>query len=444
MVLAELELPPIEALPLPFKPKYKRFTPIVYSLIGVPLTISIIAFMYVLASTISSIGTVEETAPSIAPNALRLLLFGALYIISSAISSYILFDKLNHHLYYSVLESFLRARRENREVYPLYRASLLRKNTPSPVTALLLCLFLAGLPYPILLWYFEKALREHSRIEEELFIGGRYTGRIDVSNLFLDLILVGITLGLWLCYWSYRATKLYNEHIDRVHRRVVKEPSFTATTPLQGGVFIPATILFATGVYTFLSLSGVPVYPMPIICIASLYAYTVYVFRNKPFIQHVFILLGLEYVILACLGLVGFTGFNYYSSLFEEVEKQLPKTHDPFMLTMGIFQNNLIITLAAIIPYAGVLYTGYALSNTGFLYGIIIGTQYYSGRGLSALLLFIMPHAFLELLAYAIASAIAPRVFSQPVSKSIQQAIIAITILLIAAFVEAVSIILLK
>jgi len=440
----ELGLPPIDALPEPIVRRYKRFTPEIYGLLGIPLAIAIIAFMYLLVASLMSIEENEEATSLLLPSALKLLLFGALYIIGSAIISYVMFDRLNHHLHYSVLESYIRAKKRGYNVRLLFRASLLKKNTPSPITALLLNLFLLGIPFPILLWYFEKTIREHSRLEEQLFTGRRVTSRIDAGNLLLDLLLTGVTLGLWLCYWCYRATKIYNEHIDRVHRGVVEQPSFTAVASIESNTIIPSMILLVTGVYTLLLIAGIPVYPMAVLSMASLYAYTVYRLRHMSFLKHTFILLGLEYTILACLGLIGFTGYSFYKALFEQVEESLPREHDLLSLTTAIFQNNLVITLAAIIPYIGVLYAGFALSNTGFVFGLILGTRYYSGEGLGSLQLFVMPHTFLELLAYALASAIAPRVFSQSVKTSVKQALLAVAVLFIAAVVESYTIILVK
>ncbi len=430
----------------------RKFTPYYYIFLGIPLTIAVFSFIYLTLIVVSNQSTqnVFENMSLAIPSVAKLVIFGLLYILLSSYVSYSIAQRINNHLHYSVIEMYNRVREsagEDKEhVYRLlYELSYVKKNTPSPLTALLLTLFTGSIAFPVLLWSYEKYLRMHSFLEERIIYGRPFTRKIDASNLLLDLFFTFITGGLWIGFWSYRLTRLFNNHVDRIHYGVSLEKTFSFTEQVFSAKpgYIIASLILATGVFGFLSALGIPSYPLPILSLTTLFAYTVYVLRDKPFIVHVLSILALEYMVLVILGFIGFLNYSFYHTLFQAFEEQVSNLpRDPLVLTIGIFQNNLMVTLAAFIPYLGTLYTGYALSNTGFLYGLIIGSYQASGDTFTPLTLFFLPHTFLELLAYAVAAATAPRIIYSSLSRdNVKRIILAITILFTAALVESLTVV---
>ncbi len=430
----------------------RKFTPYYYIFLGIPLTIALFSFIYLTLVIVNNQPTqnVFENMSLAIPSVAKLVIFGLIYVLLSSYVSYSIAQRVNQHLHYSVIEIYNKVKESNREdkehAYRLlYELSYIKKNTPSPLTALLLTLFTGSIAFPIFLWSYEKYLRLHSSLEERIVYGRPFTQRINASNLLLDLFFTFITAGLWIGFWSYRLTRLFNNHLDRIHYGVSLDKAFSFTEQVFSAKpgYTIASLILVTGVFGFLSTLGIPSYPLPILSITVLFAYTVYVLKDKPFIVHVLSILALEYMVLVILGFIGFLNYGFYNTLFQAFEEQVSNLpRDPLVLTIGIFQNNLMVTLAAFIPYLGTLYTGYALSNTGFLYGLIIGNYQVSGDIFTPLTLFLLPHTFLELLAYAIAATTAPRIIYSSLSKdNIKRIILAITILFMAALIEALTIV---
>ncbi len=419
---------------LSFKRRYKLLDEKIYSLIAIPLFISIIGLIYFMALSISAIVTSQEEIPeeSLA-YAMAFIGFGAVYVVGSSAIAYILYNTLHDHLFYSVSETLLSTidSDDTRILGYLLRPGYTRSKIPSPITALLLTLLTGGIAFPVLLYIFEKRIRLHDMVESRVK-GVKPLKEIDIGNLLLDLVLLFITMGLWLGVWIWRAISTYNRHVKARHlyKKVSDTPVFTPSPLLS----IPLTLL-TISTLTFLSLMKLPVVPLPQLIIGFLMAYTAYVMRRTSFINQVAVLTALQYIVLGAIGLIGYLTYHiYYPMLegFEELQEMMGR--DLPSLVFMIYQNNLRITLLGLIPFLGPVIMGYAIGNTSFLFGLIVY------RKPDALTLFIMPHTFLEFLTYALAVSIATRI---PVEgrRLLPYVVIALLILFLGAVVESLLIV---
>ncbi len=415
-----------------FKYKYRLLDEKTYPLISIPLFFTIIGFIYLILVSITyttlDLQAVPEQELSLS---ITFISFGAIYVIGSAIASYMTYRALHDHIFYSVTETVLElSEKEELGIRYVLNPEYTRSKLPSPITALILTLLTGGIAFPVMIYLFEKKIRTHDAIESKIK-GLKPYSQIDIGNFLLDLILLVVTLGLWLSIWIWRAIRIYNSHVKSKHL-LLKSKEIPLLTPRP--VLVIPLMLLAVSAFVFLSLMNIPVVPLPQIFIAFLMAYTAYIFRRKRLIYQVTVLIILQYVILGSIGLAGFFAYNFYSPLltvFEELSEGLGR--DFLSLVLTIFQNNIRITILGLMPFIGPLITGYAIGNTAFLFGLI----FYEKP--SALSLFLMPHTFLEFLSYGLSVAIATRI---PISgrKLLPHALISVIVLFIGAVVESLLI----
>ncbi|MEM0507078.1 MAG: stage II sporulation protein M, partial [Thermosphaera sp.] len=105
-------------------------------------------------------------------------------------------------------------------------------------------------------------------------------------------------------------------------------------------------------------------------------------------------------------------------------------------LSMRIFFNNAGIALASIVPFIGTIPMTMGVGNAGVLIGAIIPERLAIGD-YTPLLIYIMPHAILELLAY---SFFVTSAFELKTSRALRLIIVGLLTLGLAAVVEALSI----
>ena len=415
-----------------FKYKYRLLDEKIYPLIAIPLFLTIIGLIYIMLMTTTYLTLNPQVIPEQELSLpIAFISFGAVYVVSSAITSYMIYNALHDHIFYSVTETILElSEKEELRIKYILNPEYTRSKLPSPVTALILTLLTGGIAFPVMIYLFEKRIRSHDAIESKIK-GLKPYSQIDIENFLLDLILLVVTLGLWLGIWIWRAITIYNRHVKSKHL-LLKTKEIPSLTPRP--VLVIPLILLAISALVFLSLMNIPVIPLPQLFIAFLMAYTAYVLRRKRLIYQVAALILLQYTILGSIGLVGFFAYNFYSPLlsaFEKLSESLSRDFPSLVLT--IFQNNIRITILGLIPFIGPLITGYAIGNTAFLFGLIVYEKP------PALSLFLMPHTFLEFLSYGLSVAIATRI---PIEgrKLLPYALISIVVLFIGAVVESLLI----
>ncbi|RLG82856.1 MAG: hypothetical protein DRO40_06485 [Thermoprotei archaeon] len=415
-----------------FRYKYRLLDEKIYPLIAIPLFFTIIGLIYLVLTTVTYLTLNPQAIPEQELSlSMAFISFGAVYVVSSAIASYMMYSALHDHIFYSVTETILElSEKEELKIKYILNPEYTRSKLPSPITALILTLFTGGIAFPVMIYLFEKRIRSHDAVESKIK-GLRSYSQIDIGNFLLDLILLVVTLGLWLGVWIWRAITIYNRHIKSKHllSGIEEIPSLTPRPML----IIPL-ILLSMSILVFLSIMNIPVIPLPQLFMAFLMAYTAYVFRRKKLVYQVAALIVLQYTILGTIGLVGFFAYNFYSPLltaFERLSESLSR--DFLSLILTIFQNNIRITIFGLIPFIGPLIAGYAIGNTAFLFGLIVYEKP------PALSLFLMPHTFLEFLSYSLSVAIATRI---PIEgrRLLPYALISIAILFIGAIVESIFI----
>ena len=415
-----------------FKYKYKLLDEKIYPLIAIPLFLTIIGLIYLMLMSITYLTLNPQVIPEQELSlSIAFISFGAVYVVSSAITSYMIYSALHDHIFYSVTETILElSEKEELRIKYILNPDYTRSKLPSPITALILTLLTGGIAFPVMIYLFEKKIRSHDAIESKIK-GLKPYSQIDIGNFLLDLILLVVTLGLWLGIWIWRAITVYNRHVKSKHL-LLKTKEISSLTPRP--VLVIPLILLAVSALVFLSLMNIPVIPLPQLFIAFLMAYTAYILRRKRLICQVTALVILQYIILGSIGLVGFFAYNFYSPLltaFEKLSESLGRDFPSLVLT--IFQNNIRITILGLIPFIGPLIAGYAIGNTAFLFGLIVYEKP------PALSLFLMPHTFLEFLSYGLSIAIATRI---PIEgrKLLPYALISIVVLFVGAAVESLLI----
>jgi Integral membrane protein DUF95. len=154
--------------------------------------------------------------------------------------------------------------------------------------------------------------------------------------------------------------------------------------------------------------------------------------------------LGLIYIIIfgnMLAGLVGHETFTYIVESFRRQVQEVGVGRDFVYTTIYIFTNNLVVSIPAVIPYIGGLTVGYGVSNAGLLMGAIIGAGLRKLH--DGILTLIYPHAILELSAYSLLLTSSKYLFSS-VKNYVKYVASGVFVLFIAAFIEAITIMLLQ
>lgn len=381
---------------------------------------------------------------------LSLLGFYPVYVLASTFSIYKLYDKLVNHIVYSSLALYQWCKEVDCEYQAIVRTGLEKRKIPSPATTVILNLLTLGVVYPILLGLFERYISIHSFSEEiALFRKTRVLVKSSASILF-DIALLLLTSGLYLVYWIYRGVKRFNKHIDVIHKNHPNPPVEPSKHGFIGETrslaLILGLLLFFTGIHSLATLILPTIPSATVLGFGFTLPYIAYLSRRRSLLAQSLIILLFEYTYMLALGVVGLVAYPFYSSVlksFEEQTRQIVSSRSIVGVTTFIFLNNIKIALAALIPVVGMSYAGYALSNTGFVYGLLIGylAEKSIGQALSALAVLISPHAPLELYSYALSLSIATRVGREPLHTLTLKAIISIIILFTAAVIEALLIV---
>lgn len=424
-----------------------------YTIPGIFLSISLFAIVITLSIIFINIltgGDLSEVVQQIAHYSRFMLLYIG-YVLLSAIVSYRYCTLVTKHLVDSGLTSYywLREINDYDSIKILYATGLVRRNIPSPLTVLVLSIITGGLAYPFILYVLEKNLRKHCIGEESKFLNKKLTEDIDASNLLVDIILTIVTLGLYMVYLSSRLIRQFNKHIETIHSNHPHKPlvvkSYEAAGYFQylvkSPVFLTSVLLLTTSLISTLQLLGVSMYfILPIV--SGLYVFTISIIysRSSFTIQVLYTLLAI-YLSFTLAAAVGFTGFfmyyeilSYFKSIIEGIGR------DPFHQLSYIFSNNLVISLLSLVPYLGSVYIGSGLCNAGLIYGVILADSVLLRGNYTPLLLFIQPHAFLELLAYSLFVSLSTRVFRINTSSFIRILVASIATLFAAAVVEVITI----
>lgn len=374
--------------------------------------------------------------------------FYGVYLVASSFSIYRLYSELIDHIVYSNIVLYHWCKDIECNYSSLLRTGLERKKIPAPVTALLINVITGGLTYPILLGLFEKYITIHWSSEEKTLFNRSSMREKTFASIVFDLAFLILTLGLYLVYWILRSIRTFNKHVDTIH---AKHPYPPQSYVREGGVkergliTILGLMLFFTGLYSLVSYIAPWLSVVAVIGFGLLIPYVAFISRKTSIIRQSLILLCFEYILIALMGFIGLTSYHYHSVVlesFKEQTKEIVVSNNVVDVLAMIFLNNVKITVASLVPVIGMVYAGYALSQTGFIYGLILGSllEKSLSQALTGLLVLVLPHAPLELYSYALALSIGSRV---GIEKSYRLAIktaISIIILLIAAYIEALLI----
>ncbi len=429
--------------------RWPRLSPPVYALIGIPLVLGNIGLIFIIYDIIRSAITQSETL--VTPYQ-SFIAFYLVYTLASSVAAYQLMKVLSHHLVYSGVTMYYWGRRSEdyNLVISVLRSSVQKKRLPSPVTMLLVNLVTGGAAYPVALYLFEKEIKSHA-VEEESALGLSPAYRkMHADQLLIDLAATIVTLGAYMVYWGYRAVSSYTIHLATTHASHPEPPVPRTTTASSGAAGehpvwagVVGLVLFTTGYHSLLAYYGYPTYPIPVLGFALLFAYLALHYRRLSYARLSAILLAAQYAMLLGLGYIGLVSYPHYVPLleqFREGAKQLTGTRNFQEIFTGIYRNNALISMGGMIPLLGPAYMGYAVSNTGFIYGLILGDSFYRHSSLAPLTLLVMPHTLLELGAYALIVAAAAKAFHTPVGLTAKRIIIGFMVLLIAGLVETATI----
>ncbi len=375
------------------------------------------------------------------------------YVVASSYSIYRLLKRLHRHLIDSGITSYLLARQKHDldAIKKLYMGGLLRREIPSPITGFILGIVSFGLAYPLLLYIVEKNLRRHIYGEEKTFLGKSSVKTIGVEHLLLDIAATLLTFGVYMMYWCWRVVKTYNTHISNMHEKekplvelgeVVQYGMKPYPEPLTSSpVLILGLYLIGVGVVGILGTLGLKTHLVLAIATGLLIGYISYTNRFKPVVKHVFKLLGYIYLFLVLISIAGLLASPGYMDFYESTKQQVSRvlSRDFWVLTRNIFTNNLAISLMELIPIIGLIYLGIGLGNAAVFIGIATATSLVRGEP-PPLLVYVSPHTFLELLAYAIMASASTRMLRGDGLKNILLITTGIAILFLAAMVESLII----
>jgi len=409
-----------------------------------------ISLPFIAATFYYAIISVEIGSSSSARNPPWYLAYSNLYIayvLSSSYSIYRLSRSTIKHIIDSGLTSYywLKTREDPDTLKTLYSSGGFRKNLPSPVTSLLITLFTGGLAYPVLLYVFEKNIRDHCRVEEEKFLGKAFSSSIDVSTGILDIAATILTMGVFMIYWIHRLWKTYNRHIKLIHGNHPNPPSINIVVDVESLPETPILAfgigLFGAGLYGLISLYGLPCYYPSILGYGLILAFFSTSSLKEPMLLHIiksYISIYIVFIFTTIIGFVGAPTYYEYGEYISSIQRSVPK--GLWNLTWYIFSNNLLISLLSIQPLYGPLYMGIGSGNAGLIYGVIIALK--PELRAASLILPFMPHTLLEFLAYAFFITLSARIVKGKVDEILVLIIMGILVLFLAAYVEAFSILL--
>jgi len=371
------------------------------------------------------------------------------YILSSTYSAYKIYKLLHRHLVDSGITSYYWLKKINDidSIIKLYKAGLFKRELSSPITVFLITLFSGGLAYPIFLFLAERTLRNHAYGEESKFINRPITNTIGVEQGLLFFAAVILTMGLYLIYWGYRVVNIYNKHIDTIHANHPDLPriQYYVVTGYEENIPILALGLVFAGIvfYGLAGLYGLPCYLPSIIGYGALLGYIALSYRQTSFTEQVLLTYGFIYLVFLATTAIGFISAPAYTDFYQKIEEEITniRSHDFLTLILNIFFNNLGISIVAVSPLLGSIYLGLGLGNSGLMYGIILSLSIIRGN-LSTLILPIMPHAILELFAYSVFVVISTRIMREETRRILIWLLFGISVLLLAAVIESLSIIL--
>ncbi len=366
------------------------------------------------------------------------------YVLIAGYLGYRLDKLLIQHLIDSGITSYywLKKSEQIESIKALYRSGFIKRNLPSPLTALILSIFTMGLAYPILLYIFEKNLRDHCHGEEKLFLGNSFTKRIDAGQALIDIAATILTIGIYLIYWNLRIVKTYNRHIKFIHGRHPNPPitgrriEYEEFPPTP--VFAFGLALLGAGIYGLLGLYGLTPHYAAFFGYGLLLGAVSYSYSRKNIFSQIGVTYLYVYIVLVSMIITGFIGAPGYYDIGEMVEKQVKTTisNDLIILTRNIFFNNLGISIASISPLFGSVLMGIGIGNSG----IYLGVKLASLPPLQAsaiLIILVFPHTLLELLAYACFISLSTRIIHGDRREVLSIFLLGLTILFIAALVEA-------
>ncbi len=356
----------------------------------------------------ASVGLIAELAYFITSSSVPWLVLGALtvmfagFLVSSAVASYTLLKKASLHFYDSAVVVYYWSRKENFENVLNYLQERREvRSLPSPVTGLLLNLLVGGIGYIAILYYVEKSIREHIRVEEKALFGVWTIEPVGPGDLVRDVFLTAATLGLYLSYWAWRVVSLYNEHVEEIHGQHPNPPSRRGLLGVDHPDLtlnaVLGVVLAVGGLDALLAWLGLYAHVHFAVVLGLALSYTGLKLSDKP-IRGLAVSYGLIYLGLAFSTLVGFAGYTTYTNLAKLFESLASEAYKLGFLGIlfYIFLNNFSIAMSSTPPLLGPLVVGYGLSNTGVIYGALLAS------GEATPLLFIMPHTPIELLGYAV------------------------------------------
>jgi hypothetical protein len=420
--------------------------------------IFLVSSLFVISSIIFVVITEgEEALGKVWYSNLAMLYIG--YILASAYSSYRLLKNTHRHLVDSGIVSYAKAREINdlEAIRKLYIGGLLRRDIPSSLTGFILGIVSAGLSYPVILYIVEKNLRRHIVGEEKTFLGSTSIRVIGVENLLIDLAATLLTFGAYMIYWPYRVIKVYNTHINTMHKGEVKprrvmegvieeytQPP-TYPEPLTSSpILILGLTLIGIGVTGLTGAMGLMVHLPVAVAIGLLLALQSYKWRNTGLAVQVFGILSYIYIFSILISIAGYLGSPGYLGFYETTRETVSRliSRNYWVLVRSIYVNNLAIALLELVPVIGLIYLGIGVGNASIFIGVSAALTRHGG--LTVLSLYLSPHTFLEFLAYAVMASASTRIIVWRGWKNFVLILVGLGILLLAAMVESLLVILFR
>ena len=190
---------------------------------------------------------------------------------------------------------------------------------------------------------------------------------------------------------------------------------------------------------------GLPCYPPSAIGYGLVIATISYHASREGIGSHLVKTFGAIYIVFIIASIAGFIAAPAYIDLAKNIGEELGRvrSHEVPALIRYIFVNNLAISLIAMAPVYGSIYLGWGLGNAALYYGVFLALKIAKGD-YTPLALLIMPHTFLELLAYAVFIVLSTRVMKLDTQKFIAIVLLGVTLLILASLVETLTILILQ
>ncbi|MCE4618649.1 MAG: hypothetical protein F7C37_04315, partial [Desulfurococcales archaeon] len=298
------------------------------------------------------------------------------YMAFSAYSAYRLSKIVTRHLVDSGLMSYywLRNMGDDDAVVRLYKSGLKKRNLPSPLTSLILCLITGGLAYPIILHMAERVFSHHAYGEEKKFLGRSQARPLSLGQGILDIAASMLTIGVYMFYWIRRFIETYNNHIELVHSRH-PEPPVPGETSVperfypRGPILAVSMLLIGLGITVFMIVSGLPVYLPYIVGVGLITCYFSYRLSRRSFALQFLGTLAMVYFLFISTSFIGFAGQGLFSMLYKSLEQVTSRfsLDNPWLLSVQIYTNNLVPSTVALAPIIGAPYLAYAIGQAGII-----------------------------------------------------------------------------